>query len=119
MRGSFRAALGGAICVGALLLGPAAADAAIHWSYGYSETWGAYLLTVSGDANPDDLHLRCASGDVTVNSQPLFRSSVSRNLHCNEPERIFVEGDDGNDDIDLTGVSAAAGYTSIFSFQDT
>jgi Ca2+-binding RTX toxin-like protein len=119
MRGSVRAALGGAICAGSLLVAPVAADAAIHWTYGYSDVWEAFVLDVEGDANPQDIHLRCAPPDVTINGSPLFLNSQSRNLHCNEPERIFVGGDAGNDDIDLTGVSAGAGYTSIFTFQDS
>jgi Ca2+-binding RTX toxin-like protein len=119
MSGRLRAVSGGAVCVAALVLVPSAADATVHATYGLSDTWGAYVLDVEGDANPQDIHLRCASGDVTINSSTFFLSSAGHNLHCNEPERIFVGGDAGDDDIDLTGVSEATGYTSIFSFQET
>ncbi len=107
------ATLLGATCLAFVAI-PAVAQATIYKTYFPSEG----SLQIDGDATSQPIVLGCSGGDQTVNGQFFYRSSVSRNLRCNEIAAIYIDGKEGNDTINTAAVSPAGGYTDIFGSFD-
>ena len=120
MHSSRRPAKRLATLLGAILLlfaaAPVAAEATIYKTYGYDTDVGLWILSIQGDETGQPIVLGCSGGDQTVNGQFFFRNSVGRNLHCNEPQYIGVNGEGGDDQISLAAVSAANGYVPARGF---
>lgn len=108
-----------AALLGVALLGlvaiPVTADANIHEDYYLDDMFdsGRWILSIQGDENSQRIVVGCSGGEETVNGQFFPLKSVGRNLRCNEPGSIRVDGGGGNDQISVAGVSATSGYTGL------
>jgi Ca2+-binding RTX toxin-like protein len=68
-------------------------------------------LWAVGDGADDHVVVACSAGEVRVNGQPV--NPGGGNVGCNEVGYLAVDGQDGNDIINLAGVSKAAGFDLI------
>ena len=95
-----------AIALGCLLAGAPAASAALTLVSSGS------TLTINSDAAADNITVTCVSGKIAVTGLP------TTTTNCSSIDRLIVNGDDGNDSINLAGVTKAAFPALRFSIID-
>ncbi len=102
-----------ALCLFAL---PGAASAHITGRYFVDGFTHLRTVQVQSDEAADTIIPACSGGSVTLNGHVVTINGQT--IACGGsrgPERVEVYGGAGNDKLDLTHVSRAAGFTAIFS----
>jgi Ca2+-binding RTX toxin-like protein len=97
--------------------------------YEVSEETNLRTLTVKGDENANQMTVACLGGLVAVDGVPIAKANdPSQKLPCGAalgtapvpgPQAITLLGEGGNDRIDTTGVTAAAGFTKLVGVHGT
>ena len=117
--------LAGLCCATALLLAPGqvlAAGEGLTIDYQVSEETNLRTLTIRGTPGPDEIVVTCKEGLVAVDGTPIVRTSTGQTMPCGAalgsapvpgPEAIILDGEAGNDRIDVSGVTRKAGFAQL------
>ncbi len=99
-----RLILGGITCFALALSLPAGASAAVTVDPAFT------IIYVKGDAEPNQIHLDCRSGFMSINGVPAAEGRVS----CSDLEKLHVFGFGGDDAIAMTGFGDLGEEAGIF-----
>ena len=112
-------------CAIALLLAPGqvlAAGEGLTIDYQVSEETNLRTLTIKGTPGPDEIIVTCKEGLVAVDGTPIEKSNTGQTMPCGAalgsapipgPEAITLDGEAGNDRIDISAVTKKAGFAQL------
>ncbi|HXD54078.1 MAG TPA: calcium-binding protein [Solirubrobacteraceae bacterium] len=115
----------------ASLLAPAQSAAAgegLKIEYERSEETNLLTLTIHGTAGPDEIVLSCKEGLVAVDGKAIEKTNTGQTMPCGAaygtapipgPQAITVDGEAGNDRIDVSAATKAAGFAQLAGYQGT
>ncbi len=101
------------LCLAAL---PAASSADLTIRLMFLETNELLTLVIGGDEAANQITVTCTGGVVAVDGVALVNRSSGQHMPCGgsgAPQAISIDGEGGNDTIDVSQVSPQAGFTAL------